>query len=56
LAVPDKKKTPLWILGLLKESHIYNSIEEIVTKIEEINSGTQTLNSKKWKLLNQELR
>lgn len=56
VVIPDKRRTPLWILGLVKSKHIYCSLSEVVDRINQINAGNIELNSKKWKLLIPTLR
>src|SRR6185436_16100033 len=51
-----KKNTPLWLLGMFPHRHIYDSIEEIISKIESIDSGACELSSDRWKLLTMDVR
>lgn len=51
-----KEKTPLWLMGTLPHKYIYNDIDSIVKKIKSINSGETTIDSKRWRLLKNELR
>lgn len=56
VTVTDLSKCPLWIIGLVKRKHLYASIDEIIDTVIKIDSGDIVMNSKKWKLLNPELR
>ena len=51
-----KKKTPLWIMGMLPHHYIYNSIEEVLDMIYQINDGKKAIDSDRWRLLRKELR
>lgn len=51
-----KKKTPLWIMGMIPHNYIYDSVEDILTMIEEINSGKKAIDSDRWRLLRKDLR
>ena len=51
-----KKKCPLWIFGMLKESYIYNDLDEVITMINKINDREVATDSSKWRLLKPELR
>lgn len=51
-----KKKTPLWIMGMLPHKYIYNNVREIVEKIKEIDSGKKAIDNERWRLLKKELR
>jgi nucleoside 2-deoxyribosyltransferase len=54
---PDgKRATPLWLLGLIKHQYIYNSLEEVISILQKINSGEKTIDSDRWRLLLPELR
>jgi len=56
LVVSDKKKTPLWLLGLIKPKYIYNSLDEVVFLLRDIDCGRIHLSSDKWRLLIPTLR
>ena len=51
-----KKKTPLWMMGMLPHHYIYDSIEDAVGMIKDINNGTKEIDSDRWRLLKEELR
>ncbi len=51
-----KKNTPLWIMGMLPHHYIYDSIEEVVDMIKQIDSGQKSIDSNRWRLLREELR
>ena len=54
---PDgKKATPLWLLGLLKHQYIYNSMDEVIHILQQIDSGNKIIDSDRWRLLLPELR
>lgn len=56
LVVKDKKRTPLWLLGLIKPKYIYESIDDVMNKIRDIDSGSHRMDSEKWRLLTADLR
>ena len=51
-----KAKTPLWIMGMIPHNYIYDSIEEIMEMIKQIDSGEKKIDSDRWRLLRKELR
>ena len=51
-----KKKTPLWIMGMLPHKYIYNNVTEIVDKLKNIDSGKKAIDNERWRLLKKELR
>tara|TARA_R100000808_G_scaffold25062_1_gene61119 strand:+ start:5311 stop:5847 length:537 start_codon:yes stop_codon:yes gene_type:complete len=51
-----KSQTPLWMMGMLPHHYIYNSIDEIMTMLKEIDKGNKTIDSDRWRLLRKELR
>lgn len=51
-----KSKCPLWILGMLKHSYIYNNVDEIITTLRRINNQEIKIDSKRWRLLNPAIR
>ena len=51
-----KHKTPLWIMGMLPHHYIYDSVEEVVDMIKQIDSGSKKIDSDRWRLLRKELR
>ena len=51
-----KKRTPLWIFGMLPHRYIYDSPEQIADTLEKINSGKIEMDSMRWKLFKKEYR
>ena len=51
-----KHKTPLWIMGMLPHHYIYDSVDEVLGMIKQINSGVKDIDSDRWRLLRKELR
>ena len=51
-----KNKTPLWMMGMLPHNYIYDSIEEVVDMIKQIDNGEKKIDSDRWRLLKKELR
>jgi len=50
-------EVPFWIMGLLKSrSYFYQSVESCIETIKKIDSGEIPMESRKWKLLREELR
>ena len=49
-----KKNTPAWLFGIMDHENIYNSIEEIVEILTQINDGTKAL-SDKWVLIRKQI-
>ena len=44
-----KQKTPLWIMGMLPHHYVYDSIEEVLDMIHQINDGKKAIDSDRWK-------
>ena len=51
-----KTKCPLWIFGMIPHKYIYNSVDEIIDVIKNINSGQKEIDSDRWHLLKKEYR
>lgn len=51
-----KKKCPLWILGMIPHKYIYDSVDDIIEMIFNINSGKVPIDSNRWKLLQMRYR
>ncbi len=51
-----KNQCPLWLLGMLKHSYIYNSVDEVIKMIQDIDNETVKIDSSRWRLLKPELR
>lgn len=50
------KKTPLWLMGSLPPSFIFDSFDSVLERLKDIDSGNIQLDSKYWKLLKPEFR
>lgn len=51
-----KKKCPLWLFGMIPHHYIYNSMDEVVHKLKQIDNGEIEIDENRWKLLKPELR
>ncbi len=51
-----KHATPLWMMGMFPHHYIYDSIEEVVGMIKQIDSGAKKIDSDRWRLLKKDLR
>lgn len=51
-----KNKVPLWLVGLLPEKYIYSSIDEVIDMLNRIDRGYVKADSKRWRLLKENLR
>ena len=51
-----KAKTPLWIMGMIPHNYIYDSVEDIMEMIKQIDSGEKKIDSDRWRLLRKDLR
>lgn len=51
-----KKAIPLWMWWTLPVHYFYNSVDEIITMIKNIDDGTIVIDSDRWKLLTEENR
>ena len=51
-----KKKCPLWLMGMFPHKYIYNTIDDILKVIDEIDDGTKQIDSDRWRLLKTEYR
>lgn len=51
-----KENCPLWLFGMLDHRYFYSSIEEIINKLDSINSGKESINNDKWRLLKSSFR
>ena len=51
-----KKACPLWLYGMFSHRYIYNTVDEIVHIIKEINNGNVSINNDRWRLLRPEYR
>jgi len=51
-----KRKTPLWLMGMLPHHYIYDTVDEVLEMIHQINDGKKAIDSDRWRLLRKELR
>lgn len=51
-----KKEAPLWLMGTLPHKYIYDSVEDIMNTLTDINSGKISIDSSRWRLLSYEYR
>ncbi len=51
-----KKKCPLWIFGMIPHKYIYNSVDEMIEMVRNIDIGRVAIDSDRWRLLNKEIR
>lgn len=56
ISVGDKRRCPLWIMGLFNHKYIYNDVGEIVDVLKKIDSGEIEINNSRWRLLKPEFR
>jgi hypothetical protein len=47
-----KKNIPLWMYGVIPHKYFYNSIDDALNMIYDIDSGKREIDSDRWKLLN----
>lgn len=52
----SKKNTPLWIFGMIPHRYIYDSIDDALKMITNIDEGITPIDSDRWKLLKKEYR
>lgn len=51
-----KKKTPLWIMGMLPHKYIYDSLDDVIGMIKRIDTGDKKIDSTRWRLFKKEYR
>jgi hypothetical protein len=51
-----KQNTPLWLMGAFPHKYIYDSVDDIIQMVKNIDNGYVRTNSERWKLLKPELR
>ena len=51
-----KKECPLWLFGTIPHKYIYNSIDDALQMIRNIDSGEKEIDSDRWRLLRMEYR
>ena len=56
LCVNDKKRCPLWLLGLINHHYIYDDLNVIINILNKIDKGEIVIDSERWRLLNENLR
>ena len=44
------------MMGMLPHNYIYDSIEEVVDMVKQIDSGAKKIDSDRWRLLKKEIR
>lgn len=53
LVIPDAgySKLPLWLCSYFKPDWVYSNLNDVITRIKEIDSGKIEVNNKYWKIL-----
>lgn len=51
-----KKKTPLWIMGMIPHKFIYDSVEDVVRALDRLDAGIDSFDPAYWRLLKKHLR
>lgn len=51
-----RAKTPFWVFGTIPHKYIYNTIDEALTTIKNIDNGTIPIDSDRWRLLRPSFR
>ena len=51
-----KSQTPLWMMGMLPHHYIYDSVDDVLDMIRQIDSGKKAIDSDRWRLLRKDLR
>ena len=51
-----KEATPLWMMGMVPHHYIYDSVEDIISMIKDIDDGKKEIDSDRWRLLREDLR
>jgi nucleoside 2-deoxyribosyltransferase len=51
-----KSKAPLWLLGMLPHKYIYNSLDEIIEMLYDIDNEKKPIDSDRWRLLQKQFR
>ena len=51
-----KANCPLWIFGTIPHKYIYDSVEDTLTMIRNIDNGSVAIDSERWRLLRPEFR
>jgi hypothetical protein len=49
--VRGKSATPMWVFWTMPHKYIYNSVEEVIEKLQKIDQGKIPIDSERWKLL-----
>lgn len=50
------EQTPLWLLGLLPPKCFYNNLDEVVSKLKDIDSGVDDIDNGRWRLFKEDYR
>lgn len=50
------RNVPLWMFGMIPHKYFYNSIDEVVKILQDIDSGKHEIDSYRWRLLKPEFR
>jgi hypothetical protein len=51
-----KKKVPLWILGMIPHEFIFDTLDEVIQKLKDMDEGKVKIDPKYWRLLRKEYR
>lgn len=51
-----KKATPLWLMSIMPHKYIYNSLQDVIDTIKNIDDGIIHMSSDRWKLFREDLR
>lgn len=51
-----KVYTPKWVMGMVPHKYIYDSLDEVVQKLVQINDGEKELDNSRWRLLKKDYR
>jgi len=51
-----RNKTPLWLAGMLPPHYFYDSIEDVIKMLKDIDAGKKKIDSERWRLLRKEYR
>lgn len=50
------KNCPLWLCSYFKSDWVYNDYDEVIDKLIKIDKGEESINSKNWKILEEQYR
>ena len=54
--VRGKNKTPMWVFWTIPHKYIYDSVDDVIVKLQKIDEGKLPIDSERWKLLNKHFR